>query len=142
VCGINSIDEEEVDEEEQSNKIASFKLFPVDVQEQLLCVGAAISREIRKAIFDRLGFTCSTGIGPNKLVAKLASPLNKPDGQAVSIILSYVMFFSKREITLIFSIDLCSTFSGTIHERFSHSKNKRTWRKTWKTTDSFLPFKE
>jgi DNA polymerase eta len=58
--------------------------FPLTEEEQLLCVGAVISREIRASVFKELGFTCSTGIAGNKLLAKLASPLNKPDGQTVS----------------------------------------------------------
>lgn len=58
--------------------------FPLTEDEQLLCVGAVISREIRTAVFKELGYTCSTGIAGNKLLAKLASPLNKPDGQTVT----------------------------------------------------------
>ncbi|OWZ13000.1 hypothetical protein PHMEG_00013751 [Phytophthora megakarya] len=51
--------------------------------ERLLCIGASISREIRQVIYSRLGYTCSTGIAGNKLLAKLASPLNKPNGQVL-----------------------------------------------------------
>ncbi|KAG7396741.1 hypothetical protein PHYBOEH_001865 [Phytophthora boehmeriae] len=57
--------------------------FPLTEGERLLCIGAVIAREIREAIFNKLGYTCSTGIASNKLVAKLASPLNKPNGQVV-----------------------------------------------------------
>jgi DNA polymerase-4 len=39
-----------------------------------------VAEAIKKAIFDDLGLTCSVGAGPNKLVAKLASSLGKPDG--------------------------------------------------------------
>lgn len=39
-------------------------------------VAQAIKREIR----DKLALTCSIGIAPNKLLAKLASKLQKPDG--------------------------------------------------------------
>ena len=38
---------------------------------------------IKKRIFDELGLTCSAGIGPNKLIAKLASSQGKPDGLVV-----------------------------------------------------------
>lgn len=62
----------------------AFTGFPLTEDEQLMCVGAVISREIRAAVFKELGFTCSTGIASNKLLAKLGSPLNKPDGQTVS----------------------------------------------------------
>jgi DNA polymerase-4 len=35
---------------------------------------------IKKEVKDKLGLTCSIGIAPNKLLAKLASNLKKPDG--------------------------------------------------------------
>ncbi|GMF34774.1 unnamed protein product [Phytophthora lilii] len=61
----------------------SVQAFPLTEVERLLCIGAVISREIRQAVYSKLGFTCSTGIANNKLLAKLASPLNKPNGQVV-----------------------------------------------------------
>lgn len=45
--------------------------------------GAEIAAEIRAAIFDETGLTASAGIGPNKLIAKVASDWNKPNGQCV-----------------------------------------------------------
>ena len=39
-----------------------------------------ICDEIKKRIFDETGLTCSIGIGPNKLIAKIASDMQKPDG--------------------------------------------------------------
>jgi DNA polymerase IV (DinB-like DNA polymerase) len=40
----------------------------------------AHTRAVKAAILDREGLTCSAGIGPNKLVAKIASDFRKPDG--------------------------------------------------------------
>jgi len=40
----------------------------------------ALARRIKKEILEREGLTCSIGIGPNKLVAKIASDFQKPDG--------------------------------------------------------------
>src|SRR3989442_9887919 len=37
------------------------------------------SREIKREIAEREGLTCSVGLGPNKLVAKIASDARKPD---------------------------------------------------------------
>jgi DNA polymerase IV (DinB-like DNA polymerase) len=41
------------------------------------------ARELKRQIFDREGLTCSVGLGPNKLVAKIASDFKKPDGLTV-----------------------------------------------------------
>jgi DNA polymerase-4 len=47
--------------------------------------GGAIkmARDIKGRIRDRFGLTCTIGIGPNKLLAKLAGELKKPDGLVV-----------------------------------------------------------
>jgi DNA polymerase-4 len=41
----------------------------------------ALAQTIRDLIFQRTKLTSSAGIGPNKLVAKIASEINKPNGQ-------------------------------------------------------------
>jgi len=41
------------------------------------------ARRLKAEILDREGLTCSVGIGPNKLVAKIASDFRKPDGLTV-----------------------------------------------------------
>lgn len=42
-----------------------------------------IAREIKKKIKEKTGLTCSLGVGPNKLLAKIASDMQKPDGLTV-----------------------------------------------------------
>ncbi len=42
---------------------------------------AALAQEIRSAIFQETKLTSSAGIGPNKLIAKIASEIEKPNGQ-------------------------------------------------------------
>jgi DNA polymerase-4 len=43
----------------------------------------SIGHEIRRRIHDATGLTASVGIGPNRLIAKLGSEANKPDGLTV-----------------------------------------------------------
>lgn len=43
----------------------------------------ALTRQIKKEIYEKEKLTCSIGIGPNKLVAKIASDFQKPDGLTV-----------------------------------------------------------
>lgn len=45
--------------------------------------GERIAIEIKNAIKKDFGLTCSVGIGPNKLIAKMAAGMNKPDGLTV-----------------------------------------------------------
>jgi len=42
-----------------------------------------LAAQIKKEISEKEGLTCSIGIGPNKLVAKIASDMQKPDGLTV-----------------------------------------------------------
>lgn len=57
----------------------------LDVTDSVHCQGSAtlIAQEIRQAIFDELRLTASAGIAPVKFLAKIASDLNKPNGQYV-----------------------------------------------------------
>jgi len=42
-----------------------------------------IARESKQKIKDKTGLTCSIGIAPNKLLAKIASEMQKPDGLTI-----------------------------------------------------------
>jgi DNA polymerase-4 len=54
----------------------------LDVTGSLRLLGGAetIGAEIRRLILRQTGLTASVGLAPNKLLAKIASDLNKPDG--------------------------------------------------------------
>ncbi len=45
--------------------------------------GRVLARLIQKSIFERTGLTCSIGVAPNKLIAKMASEFEKPNGISV-----------------------------------------------------------
>jgi DNA polymerase-4 len=57
----------------------------LDVTASLGALGSAedIAREIKRRIRERTELTASVGVAPNKLVAKIASDLRKPDGLVV-----------------------------------------------------------
>ncbi|MEJ8849757.1 DNA polymerase IV [Variovorax rhizosphaerae] len=45
--------------------------------------GRVLARLIQKSILQATGLTCSIGVAPNKLIAKLASEFNKPNGISI-----------------------------------------------------------
>jgi DNA polymerase IV len=45
--------------------------------------GRALALAIQAAIFQRTGLTCSIGVAPNKLIAKMASEFHKPNGISI-----------------------------------------------------------
>ena len=45
--------------------------------------GRVLARLIQKCIQERTGLTCSIGVAPNKLIAKMASEFNKPNGISI-----------------------------------------------------------
>ena len=45
--------------------------------------GRVLARLIQKAVLDATGLTCSVGVAPNKLIAKMASEFNKPNGISI-----------------------------------------------------------
>jgi DNA polymerase-4 len=45
--------------------------------------GRVLARLVQKSVFDATGLTCSIGVAPNKLIAKMASEFNKPNGISV-----------------------------------------------------------
>ncbi|MCO5112503.1 MAG: DNA polymerase IV, partial [Burkholderiaceae bacterium] len=45
--------------------------------------GRVLARLIQKSIFERTGLTCSIGVAPNRLLAKMASEFHKPNGISI-----------------------------------------------------------
>ncbi|KAG5548252.1 hypothetical protein RHGRI_013824 [Rhododendron griersonianum] len=42
-----------------------------------------IGEELRSSVYEETGLTCSAGVAPNRLLAKVCSDINKPNGQFV-----------------------------------------------------------
>ena len=55
----------------------------VTASRSLLGDAPSIAREIKRRIFERTQLRASVGVAPNKLVAKIASDLDKPDGLTI-----------------------------------------------------------
>ena len=57
----------------------------LDVTQSLQLFGddVVIAKNVKKRILEQVGLTASVGVAPNKLVAKIASDLEKPDGLVV-----------------------------------------------------------
>ncbi len=71
---------------------------------QLKRPGSEIAAEIRAWIQSETGLTASAGIGPNKLIAKIASDWNKPDGQCVVAPSKVPLFMSKLPVRRIWGV--------------------------------------
>jgi DNA polymerase eta len=48
-----------------------------------MLIGSEIVRWVRNAVWEKLSYTCSAGLGRNKMIAKLGSACNKPNLQTV-----------------------------------------------------------
>ncbi|KAJ3124263.1 hypothetical protein HK098_001273 [Nowakowskiella sp. JEL0407] len=59
----------------------SGKVLGTERESQTLVVASHIATYLRMCVKKILGFTCSCGIAKNKMLAKLASNVNKPDDQ-------------------------------------------------------------
>jgi DNA polymerase IV len=55
----------------------------VDSPEDAWWCAREVAAELKQAVRSATGLTCSIGLAPNKLLAKLASELDKPDGLSV-----------------------------------------------------------
>lgn len=63
-----------------------------------------IAKEIRKRIFEEVGLRASAGISVNKFVAKVASDINKPNGQKTIPPEEVIVFLEKLPIEKFFGI--------------------------------------
>ena len=87
----------------------------LDVTDCTQCSGSAtwIAQEIRQAIFDELKLTASAGVAPLKFLAKIASDMNKPNGQFVIQPHEVEQLFSFRYTKNTPNFDRTSTMNST-----------------------------
>ncbi|CAO1416185.1 unnamed protein product [Diamesa hyperborea] len=85
-----------------------------------LLIGASIVTEIRQAVRDKTGYTCSAGIAHNKILAKFTAGLNKPNKQTILPIDSISGLFQDLPISKVKSL------GGKLGEEICTSLNIKT----------------
>jgi DNA polymerase-4 len=68
-----------------------------------------IAKEIRQRIFDEVGLVASAGISINKFIAKVASDVNKPNGQKTINPEEVIEFLEKLEIRKFYGVGKVTT---------------------------------
>src|SRR3989344_2551358 len=63
-----------------------------------------VGQEIKQKIFEEEKLTCSVGIGPNKLIAKMAADTKKPDGLTVVAFPEVDTFLRSKKISDLYGI--------------------------------------
>jgi len=63
-----------------------------------------VAGRIKQEIKDRLGLTCSIGIGRNKITAKMASDIDKPDGLTVIEPDEFLSYFGEKEVGILWGV--------------------------------------
>ncbi|CAN6608896.1 DNA polymerase eta [Trichomonascus vanleenenianus] len=70
-----------------------------DWDDVLMLIACNRVQEIRNVLFQEMKFTCSAGLARNKILAKLGSAKNKPNGQTVVRNSQVIAFLKQHEIT-------------------------------------------
>ena len=78
-----------------------------------------IAQEIRKRIFEKTQLTASAGVAPNKLVAKLASDINKPNGLFTVAPHQVEEFISQMPVERLWGV-------GKVTAKYLHDLNIKT----------------
>ncbi len=103
----------------------------LDVSSCKLFEGSAtlIAQDIRKTIFNELSLTASAGIAPLKYLAKIASDLNKPNGQYVIPPCNVITFINEMPLSKISGVGKVS-FEKLLHYGFEYGKDIRASSET------------
>ncbi|KAA8907463.1 DNA polymerase eta-like protein [Sphaerosporella brunnea] len=73
----------------------------IDWDDIAMSIGADIIKNLRSAVYEQLGYTCSAGIASNKMLAKLGAGYKKPNQQSVVRPCATTSFLSAFEFTKI-----------------------------------------
>ena len=63
-----------------------------------------VARAIKKRIRQRFSLTCSIGVGPNKIVAKMASDIEKPDGLTIIKEGEFLGYFADKDVQTLWGV--------------------------------------
>ncbi|OXB65425.1 hypothetical protein ASZ78_005052 [Callipepla squamata] len=94
-------DKEELRRRGLQEWLASLSFDNPDCPDLQLAMGAVIVEEMRVAVEKATGFRCSAGISHNKMLAKLACGLNKPNRQTLVSSQSVPQLFSQLPVSSI-----------------------------------------
>ncbi|XP_054000230.1 DNA polymerase eta [Hylaeus anthracinus] len=85
IVGYSEVGKNDEEERSKGTKNWILNIFEEleDVQAQKLAIAGVIVEELRNDIFQKTGFRCSAGIAQNKILAKLACGLHKPNRQTI-----------------------------------------------------------
>jgi DNA polymerase-4 len=90
-----------------------------------------IAKAIQAAIRDELNLSCSVGVGPNKLIAKIASDLKKPGGITIITPDRVRPFMEHLEVRKLFGV-------GPVTERRLHALGIRLCSDVWSSSEAAL----
>ena len=82
-CGVMETDSVQGNESADLRSWFDKPHFMWDEEDLLLMYGAVILGELRAEVTRRLGYTCSGGVAQNKMLAKIASAMHKPNRQTL-----------------------------------------------------------
>ncbi|XP_060045843.1 DNA polymerase eta isoform X2 [Erinaceus europaeus] len=99
-----TVQKEEIRKQGLSQWLDSLQIDNTASPDLQLTVGAVIVEEMRAAIEKQTGFQCSAGISHNKVLAKLACGLNKPNRQTLVSHGAVPQLFSQMPISKIRSL--------------------------------------
>jgi DNA polymerase-4 len=65
---------------------------------------ALVAKAIKQKIRQHFALTCSIGVGPNKIVAKMASEIEKPDGLTIIKEGEFLDYFAEKEVGTLWGV--------------------------------------